>query len=82
MPDRVRLTIDDREIEVTPGTTVGAAILNAGTLVFRRSTLCEPRSPLCGMGVCFECRVTVDGIGGVRSCTLPCRDGMRVETGQ
>jgi D-hydroxyproline dehydrogenase subunit gamma len=38
------------------------------------------RAPFCGMGVCQECRVTVDGRAYVLACQTVCRDGMRVET--
>jgi sarcosine oxidase subunit alpha len=39
-----------------------------------------PRAPLCGMGVCFECRVQVDGVAHVRACMTPVSDGMQVVT--
>lgn len=48
---------------------------------FRRSARRdEPRSALCGMGVCHECRLTIDGVHQVRSCLLPVASGMVVET--
>jgi sarcosine oxidase subunit alpha len=40
----------------------------------------EPRGPLCGMGICFECRVTIDGRAHQRACQIPCRSGMQVWT--
>jgi len=40
----------------------------------------EPRGPLCGMGICFECRLTIDGVPHARSCQIVCRDGMVVTT--
>jgi len=40
----------------------------------------EPRLPLCGMGVCFECRVCIDGVAEQRACMLPVRTGMQVTT--
>ena len=60
--------------------TLAAALLNLGTIAFRRDLSQLPRAPVCGMGTCFECRVTVDGVENVRSCLEPVRDGMRVET--
>jgi sarcosine oxidase subunit alpha len=42
----------------------------------------EPRIPLCNMGTCFECGVTVDGVPLTRSCLTTVRDGMRVETSE
>ena len=40
----------------------------------------EPRAPYCLMGVCFECLVTVDGVGNQQGCLVPLRSGMSVET--
>lgn len=62
------------------GSTVAAAVLKAGVNTFRRSVTGEPRGPLCGMGVCFECLVTIDGEAKWRSCQTLCRDGMDVRT--
>jgi D-hydroxyproline dehydrogenase subunit gamma len=47
---------------------------------FRTSVQGEPRGPLCGMGVCFECCVTINGIARCRSCLTLCEDGMEVRT--
>ncbi len=46
--------------------------------VYRRSVSGEPRGPLCGMGICFECRVTIDGREHCRSCQVPAAEGMEV----
>ena len=48
-------------MRVTPDVSIAAAILMSGRSATRRSVSGEPRGPLCGMGICFECRVTVDG---------------------
>lgn len=80
MAEAVRVEIDGRSVEVPAGTTVAAAILIAGLPVFRRSVTGQPRGPLCGMGICFECRATVDGVPHRRTCQTPARDGMEVAT--
>jgi sarcosine oxidase subunit alpha len=80
MPDEVPLTIDGRAVRVPAGTTVAAAVLLTQGPAFRRSVTGEPRGPLCGMGVCFECRLTIDGRPQQRSCQTPCRPGMEVQT--
>ena len=80
MSDRVTLTINETPVSVSRGVTVASAILMAGHTVFRHSVSGEPRAPLCGMGICFECRVTVEGRQHVRSCQLIVRDGMVVVT--
>lgn len=76
----VRVVIDGREVDVAVGTSVAAAILNAGIQRFRRSVKGEPRGPICAMGICFECRVTIDGVPHQRACMELCRDGMEVAT--
>ena len=55
-------------------------VLAAGVTCFRRSVRGEARAPLCGMGICFECRVTIDGVAHCRSCQSVCRAGMEVLT--
>lgn len=80
MPEQVALTVNGREVRVAAGTTVAAAIMVAGEAAFRRSVGGEPRGPLCGMGICFECRVTIDGIAHRRSCQTLCSAGMEVRT--
>lgn len=77
--DDVEIVVDGTRVRAPRGTTLAAVLLGRGELALRRSPKGEPRGPLCGMGICFECRVTVDGRPGVRACQLPVRSGMRVE---
>jgi predicted molibdopterin-dependent oxidoreductase YjgC len=76
----VRLTVNGREVRVPAGSVVAAAIALAGVGWYRRSVAGEARAPLCGMGVCFECRATIDGWPQRLSCQTLCADGMRVDT--
>jgi aerobic-type carbon monoxide dehydrogenase small subunit (CoxS/CutS family) len=76
----VQLILDGVPVRVPPGTTVAAALANHGRLALRRSVTGSLRAPLCGMGTCHECRATVDGRTHVRTCTIHCREGMRVQT--
>src|SRR6266702_2022982 len=78
MTDEVRICIDGRPLSVPPGTTVAAAIARAGVARFLRSVLGQPRGPLCGMGICMECRVTINGQPHCRSCQRLCEQGMEV----
>lgn len=78
----ITLTVNRIEISVDEGTTVAAAISNAGTQRFRTSVTGESRGPLCGMGICFECRVTIDGVSHQRSCNLLVAEGMEVVTSE
>lgn len=80
MAEAVRVAINGRSVEVPAGTTVAAAILIAGLPAFRKSVSGRPRGPLCGMGICFECRATVDGVPHRRTCQMPARDGTEIAT--
>lgn len=74
------ITIDGTPCQVVTFTTVAAAVALHGGHVNRRSVGGQPRAALCGMGICQECRLTVDGLPHVLGCQTLCRDGMRVET--
>ena len=74
------LRIDGVPVELRSGSTVAAAMVIAGVDFARRSVNGEPRAPLCGMGVCFECRVSIDGVAHRRACQVICRSGMEVST--
>ncbi|MGA2499734.1 MAG: (2Fe-2S)-binding protein [Tepidisphaeraceae bacterium] len=80
MPELVRLKLNDREIHAPAGTTVATAITNAGVTHTRRSVAGEARGPLCGMGVCCECRATINGQPHQRTCNLLVAEGMEVTT--
>jgi sarcosine oxidase subunit alpha len=80
MPDAVTVRVNGVSVTIPAGSMVSAAILNTGVHTFRRSASGEPRGPLCGMGICFECRVTIDGVRHCRSCQTVCREGMDVRT--
>ncbi len=80
MPRDVTITVDGRPMAAPDGATLASVMLSAGITHFRASVSGEPRAPVCGMGVCFECRATVDGRPHQRSCLIPCTDGLRVET--
>ncbi len=80
MPETVTLVVNGVSVRMPAGSMVSAAILKLGTTTFRRSATGEPRGPLCGMGICFECRVTIDGEPHSRSCQTVCKNGMDVRT--
>ena len=77
----ITVTVNDRPVTLPEGSTVAAALLNAG-VPCRISQSGKPRAPLCGMGICFECGAAVDGIRHRRTCQIVCRAGMTVETQQ
>ncbi len=79
MPEPLALTVNGRGVLVPEGTTVSAAMLQAG-VPCRVSSTGQPRTAFCGMGICFECRAVIDGVGYRRTCQILCTSGMRVET--
>lgn len=79
----VPVTVNGAAVEAFEGETVATVLYAAGLTALRRSARSsEPRGVYCGMGVCFECLVTVDGAHAVRACLTPVRAGMRIETSQ
>jgi len=80
MSDAIEIVVNAKVLRVDPGVTVASALLNNDHHLFRRSTTGEVRAPVCGMGICYECRVTVDGVAHRRACLLPVADGMVVQT--
>lgn len=80
MPETVTLEVDGVSVTMPVGSMVSAAVLMSGKHAFRRSVTGELRGPLCGMGICFECRVTIDGEAHSRSCQTICKNGMDVRT--
>jgi predicted molibdopterin-dependent oxidoreductase YjgC len=77
----IEVTIDGRSARVRAGDTVAAALLSAGVLASRVADVSgAPRAPYCMMGVCFECLVTVDGVGNRQGCRVPVKPGMRIDT--
>ncbi len=91
MPPATRLTdgvtrgepmtfrFEERELAAYPGETVAGALLAAGVRTFRHSVDGQPRGYYCGMGVCFECRVRIDGRANQRACMTPVQPGMQVQ---
>lgn len=78
----IKLRVNDREISVKENTVLAAALANAGIEVFRQSVEGEARTFLCGMGICYECRVTVNSVPNRLSCQVLCENGMVVTTPQ
>jgi hypothetical protein len=79
MPETISITLNGVANHVAQGTTVAAAMLSAGEPT-RLSITGEPRTAVCGMGICFECRAVVNGVPHRRTCQTLCEPGMTVET--
>ena len=81
MTERLSIEVDGTPVIVARGVSVASALLDAGVTAFRISPQGTGRAPLCGMGVCYECRVTIDGVTHQRACMVVVDAGMRVDTG-
>jgi len=83
MPDSksgsVTLSVNGSPVIVGAGATVAVAMAMAGQAC-RTSVRGEPRGPLCGMGICYECRASINGMPHCRSCQILCQSGMDVRT--
>lgn len=75
-----QIEIDGRPLTAHAGDTVAAALLRSGVFVFRHTTSSKPRGIFCGMGICFDCLVTIDDLPDQRACITAARPGMRVST--
>jgi thioredoxin reductase len=78
----VTILINGVATQAQEGDSVAAALLAAGRVTCGTTAVSgAPRAPYCLMGVCFDCLVTVDGVGNRQGCLVPIREGMRIETG-
>jgi len=78
--DVIRFIFDGAQMLAYPGDTIASALYAAGKRSWRKATTGEERGLLCGMGVCFDCVLSVDGISNIRACQTLVKDGMVVET--
>lgn len=76
----IEILVDGRAVPALEGETVAAALTAAGQLALRHHAQGGERGLYCGMGACFDCRVSIDGRPGERACLAPVRAGMRVQT--
>jgi len=79
MPSQIVLRVNGVRVSVPTGVTVAVATAMAEQAC-RTSVSGEPRGPLCGMGICFECRVIINGKAHCRSCQIVCEPGMDIRT--
>ncbi len=78
--DPVEIFVGGTRVLARAGDTVSAALLASGLDVRRGSAVSGTgRLPYCMMGACFDCLVTVDGIGNRQGCLVPVRPGMQVD---
>ena len=78
----LNLSVDGKTVTAHEGDSVHAALVAAGIRQLRHSKNGEPRGVFCGMGICYECLVTIDGKPDQRACMTRAQDGMTVTTHQ
>ena len=75
----IGLTVDGRRVTAYAGETLAAVLLAEGHAATRRTRGGSPRGVYCGMGVCYDCLVVLDGVPNTRACVTFAAEGMRVE---
>lgn len=78
--EKITIKVNGKEVPAFTGETLMAALIANGYKSLKKSAvLREKRGGLCGMGVCYECLVTVDGVKNLRACMQDVRPGMEIE---
>ena len=76
----VAFTLDGVAMTASEGQSIAGALIAAGVMSWRRTRIDDrPRGLFCGIGVCFDCLITVNGEPNVRACLAQVRAGDRVE---
>jgi predicted molibdopterin-dependent oxidoreductase YjgC len=77
----VDITVNGKVITAVDGEPIASALIAAGVKTFRKTRVMkESRGYFCGIGLCSDCMMVVDGVPNVRTCITPVKDGMKVET--
>jgi D-hydroxyproline dehydrogenase subunit gamma len=80
-PAEIKFYFNDQEVSGFIGQSVGAALLAQGDRILRKTRFKEKgRGVFCGIGVCFDCLVVIDGISNQRACITEIKAGMKVQT--
>ena len=78
-PRPLTITLDGEPFAGTEGQTIAGMLLAARRRSWRTTSVdAAPRGVFCGIGVCFDCIVEIDGESGQRACMIPLEDGMEV----
>lgn len=77
----IEFTFDGKTIPAIIGQSVGAALLAANQRSLRKTRFNKnKRGIFCGIGVCFDCLVVIDGVTNQRACLIEAKPGMKVQT--
>lgn len=80
MSDGFGFTFDGHAVPARPGQSLAAALTEASHRALRQTASGGSRGIFCGMGVCQDCLVTVDGVPNRRSCMTLAEPGQKVQT--
>ncbi|MFB7599360.1 2Fe-2S iron-sulfur cluster-binding protein [Streptomyces sp. NPDC056160] len=75
----IHIEVDGDRIAGLAGQSIAALLLADGRVAWRRTRTGRPRGVFCGIGACFDCLVTVNGLRDVRACQRRAVDGDRVD---
>ncbi len=78
MPPLIEFTFDGKPFSALEGQSVAAALIAAGERVLRVDEFGNPKGVVCGIGYCWECRCSIDGVADTRACMTRVRQGMVV----
>ena len=78
-PAMVEVQVDGTRVRIPVGSSVAAALAQQPPGRTRLSVSGQWRAPLCGMGMCHECRVLINGRERL-ACQTVCEDGMLIAT--
>ena len=77
--DSFQMLVNGAPVSAYPGETLAGVLLAAEISIFRKTVESgASRGQFCGMGVCYDCLVEVDGQGSLRACMTPAMPGMCV----
>lgn len=76
---QIHIEVDGTPVEGLAGQSIAALLLATGRTSWRRTRTGRPRGVFCGIGTCFDCVVTVNGLRDVRACQRRAADGDRVD---
>jgi aerobic-type carbon monoxide dehydrogenase small subunit (CoxS/CutS family) len=78
---KITFTFNGQEVSCETGQSIAAALIAEGNRELRSTRFGgKPRSIFCGIGVCFDCVVVIDGVANQRSCVIAAKQGMKVES--
>lgn len=78
--EKVTIEVDGKKVEAYTGEPVAVALWAAGVKDFRYTReRKEPRGYFCGIGLCTDCKMIVNGVPNIRTCVTLVQDGMKIK---